>query len=111
MIVALNGMGISPGDSLDIIDSYPSHEVNWFVKEITKQFHKNTISTDIALVNHIIIANNSANKKGNSFYQKWRRDKIEELENLDTEETVFDRLKHGAVDNTVFGKLKRFSGR
>lgn len=111
MIVALNGMGISPGDSLDIIDSYPDHEVNWFVREIAKQFHRKRVSNDMTLVNHLIIAKDAGTKKGNSYYAKWRRDKIDEMEKLDAEDTVFDRLKQGAVDNTVFGKLKRFSGR
>lgn len=101
-------MGISPSDSLNLIDEYPEEDVGWFVEQVTKQFEIDKIVDELSFVNNSIVAFNASSRKGNISYRKWRRDNVDKIEELNTVQTVFDRLKKSKKIVTVFDKLRKF---
>lgn len=102
---------MSPSDSLNLIDEYPDADVNWFVGKLTAQVQEQRIVDKLEFVNNLIIANGAQTKKGNIYYAKWRRQNVEAIEKMNTEETVFQKLKSNKDANNVFNKLKKYSGR
>lgn len=93
-----------------MIDEYTEAEVNWFAKKYVKQANEAEINEKLEFVNNMIIANGSGSKKGNVYYRKWRRDLIDVLTKLNTEETVFNKLKGSVKSGTVFDRLKKYTG-
>lgn len=97
---------ISPGDSLELLDRYTNNELNWFIKELDKQFDEHTIVLNMQKVNDDVMVHGCHTKKGNIQYRQWRNRQIRLLEELKEEDNIFNRLKKSKKSNTVFDKIK-----
>ena len=102
-------MDIDPSSSLNILDRYDEAEVIWFINKLRKDIRRKEIINDLNTVNNRVVAGQVGTKKGNSAYNRWRRELIEELESLDKEPTVFEKLRTDPKKGTVFGKLKTWN--
>ena len=99
-------------DTLSLIEKYEL-ELDWFLSELIQNKNKNKIEDELRLADILSACMNVGSKKGNQIFNKWRRDKIHLLKELNQEEkevTIFEKLKVGksGKTNTIFDRLKYF---
>ena len=85
-----------------------------FYKKLIRQDEIKEIVEEIRLAEVIAVAvSSSTSKEGNRQYNKWQREKSNELRDKQQEETmtVFEKLRKSKVSNTVFSRLKFLKGK
>lgn len=102
-------MGISPSSSIKIIERYDQKEIEWFIGELKKNSKEDQLVHKIENANEAVMVQSVGTKKGNLAYVSWRRNIIQELEDIRRVKTVFEKLRDKESDTTVFGKLKTMS--
>lgn len=86
-------------------------DVNWFIEELINQEKESAIIKELEETNIKALIMGLGTKKGNRIYQNWRRDKIDELEEIKEKDlTVFEKLKRSKERKsmTLFDKLRYF---
>ena len=68
---------------------------------------------ELRLADIIVNASYVGTKKGNMVFNKWKREKINEMTKIKDAEnmTIFDRLKNRSQANTLFDRLKQERGK
>jgi len=87
-------------------------ELDWFLRKLIRSKNKSKVEEVLRLADVISACMNIGSKKGNRVYNKWRRDKVNLLEELSQEEkelTIFEKLQNKGKGNTIFDRLKYFS--
>ncbi len=106
----LKNYGFSSGDTLQLIDRYTDYELSWFIENIIKDFNNHDIIKSLDFTSELIMVHNAiTSKKGNASYSRWRKEKVEGMQELYKTETVFDKLHKQPDTKTVFSRLKYFS--
>lgn len=98
-------------DSIALINKYEEH-IPFFVDELLKINKRKKYNKQLSLGEVLKNCKGIGTKKGNSIYNAWRINKVNDNNALlsnDVEETVFERLKKTLGKETAFERLKRIN--
>lgn len=109
-------LGVSPTEVIALRNEYPDVLLQDFVEKYILIISRYKEQEELRLGDIIVAARQTGTKKGNTLYGRWRRSKLNRIDELSNEIeaeslTVFERLRRLKTNktSTVFDRIKRVS--